>query len=85
MYDIGLALFVGLIIYGVVSHLIGGTHLLNPNKSNKMEIYIFKYHHYNLNIVKGPRYPYLKDKNSTRNLKKVDAKKTPKFAPNPWI
>ena len=50
-----------------------------------MEINILKYYYYNFNIVKGPKYPYLKDGIQISNLEKVEAKKTPQFEPNPRI
>ena len=50
-----------------------------------MEIIIFKYNYYNFNIVKSSKYPYLKDKNSTKNLKKVESFKILDFEQNPHI
>ena len=46
-------------------------HLIS-NKSLKIEIIKTENSHNNFNIVKGPKYPYLKDRIQIMNLEKVE-------------
>ena len=59
-------------------------HLIS-NKSLKIEIIKTENSHNNFQIVKGPKYPYLKDRIQIMNLEKVEMIKTLKFESNPRI
>ena len=59
-------------------------HLIT-NKSLKIEIIKTENSHNNFQIVKGPKYPYLKDRIQTMNLEKVEMLKMRQFEPNPRL